>query len=281
MTTERVPASTDRFTHVREASQKVDPVYPESGGTVSEINSTNMETGQLYFTELSKLVLIGQQMMSRYYSTIKVQQASSTKALWIIRELLNEVDKWSTTLPYGLNIRVTGTPSKSKITSQRLSLELQFHSIRITISRPTLDVQVSEATDQNDRREPCPQEYLAAECVNSACHIIRVLAQASKKIALHDIPSWWFVLHFLMQATTVLCREIRDGCRHVPERASVYKRAARTPVSLLSNLSKNCESWRRALKFVKPLVERLLSNDGKVENKRRKMKRPTKRQTEG
>ncbi|KAL3492906.1 hypothetical protein BJX62DRAFT_98624 [Aspergillus germanicus] len=150
MTTERVPASTDKFTHVREASQTLDTVYPESDGTVPEKNSTNIEIGQLYFTELSKLVSIGQQMMSRYYSTIKVQQTSSTKALWIIRELLNEVDMWSTTLPDGLNTRVTGTSSKSKITRQRLSLELQYHGIRITITRPTLDVQVSESTDQND-----------------------------------------------------------------------------------------------------------------------------------
>jgi hypothetical protein len=68
---------------------------------------------------------------------------------------------------------------------------------------------------------------------------------------------------------------------HVPERASVYKRAARTSVNLLSNLSKNCESSGRALKLVKPLVEHLLSNDGKVENRGRKMKRQTKRQMEG
>jgi hypothetical protein len=95
-----------------------------------------------------------------------------------------------------------------------------------------------------------------------------VLIQASeKKIALHDISSWWFVLHFLMQATAVLCREICDGFRHAPERASVHKQAAHTSVELLSNLSKNCESSKMALKLVKPLVEHLLSNDGKVENK--------------
>ncbi|CEN62517.1 hypothetical protein ASPCAL09151 [Aspergillus calidoustus] len=70
-----------------------------------------------------------------------------------------------------------------------------------------------------------------------------------------------------MQATAVLCREICDGFRHAPERASVHKQAAHTSVELLSNLSKNCESSKMALKLVKPLVEHLLSNDGKVENK--------------
>jgi hypothetical protein len=102
MTTERVPASTDKFTHVREASQTLDTVYPESDGTVPEKNSTNMEIGQLYFTELSNLVSIGQPMMSRYYSTIKVQQASSTKALWIIRELLMKLTSGAQLYPTGL-----------------------------------------------------------------------------------------------------------------------------------------------------------------------------------
>ncbi|KAJ0425799.1 hypothetical protein BJY00DRAFT_273738 [Aspergillus carlsbadensis] len=130
-------------------------------------------------------------MMPRYHSLIKPQQASSIEAPWIIRDLLNGVDNWAANPLDGLNTRGTAAPSESEITRQRLSLELHYHSIRITLRRGTLDIQVPEPTNQDDRREICPREYLAAECVNSACHIIRMLAQASeKKIALHDISSW-------------------------------------------------------------------------------------------
>lgn len=74
---------------------------------------------------------------------------------------------------------------------------------------------------------------------------------------LYKASPWWCILHYLMQATTVLLLELAFKAQHVPEKKSTVSKAAKKAIEWLSTMSKSNLASERAWKLCDRFLRRL------------------------
>ncbi|KAE8156873.1 fungal-specific transcription factor domain-containing protein [Aspergillus tamarii] len=117
-------------------------------------------------------------------------------------DLVDETDEWLAGLPVVFQFTCYRTAHQFR--RQRWSLAFRFHSVRITICRPSL----CRSARQEPGTELCTEVQKAAElCIDSACQILDLLPNEPDIVWLNQVSPWWCVLHYLMQSVTVLLIE--------------------------------------------------------------------------
>ncbi|KAE8316192.1 fungal-specific transcription factor domain-containing protein [Aspergillus transmontanensis] len=114
-------------------------------------------------------------------------------------DLVDETDEWLAGLP--AVFQFTCHRAAHQFQRQRWSLAFRFHSVRITVCRPSL----CRSARQELGTELCTEAQKTAElCIGSACQILDLLPNEPDITWLNQVSPWWCVLHYLMQSITVL-----------------------------------------------------------------------------
>lgn len=141
-----------------------------------------------------------------------------------------------------------------------MGLAFLFYSTKIGITRPCLCRLDSIRLQDDKAYKFCSKT--AAECVESACHMLTLFPETPDTNLLHKMCPWWCILHFLMQAATILLLELAFHSQHVPEKASTVSKAARKALEWLSLMSKTSLASERAWKICDGFLRRLAPHVG-------------------
>ncbi|KAJ5226286.1 hypothetical protein N7468_007511 [Penicillium chermesinum] len=211
----------------------------------------------LYFLQMTSLTTIAKRMTVKLYSPEALQSPwASTQ--FTIQSLMLEIDSWFMNLPSPYDF--TSTQTSQCPLGQRMGLAFLFYSTKIGIARPCLCRLDALPAEEDNTHEFCSKT--AAECVESACHMLTLFPDTPDAALLHRISPWWATLHYLMQAATVLLLELAYRAQHVPEKAIMVSKAAKKSLDWLSTLSKTNMASERAWKLCSGYLRRLAPHVG-------------------
>lgn len=160
-------------------------------------------TDELYFFCLTDLILISHTASTRVYSTDAVNQGwvQIQSRIGFFNKIMEE---WSFSLPDSLSFKIVGAGQIiSKLSAYQISLSLHYHSSRIILNRPCLARPRAGGKGIINPYRSRARKESAMTCLHSALAILSIFPDQPDPIwACH--VQWWNVLHFLVQATTVL-----------------------------------------------------------------------------
>lgn len=140
-------------------------------------------------------------------SMAEVYAPSTVRSSWedvqkSISETTEQLEKWVSTLPPGLNFL---TPSGQEYEQERTILQLGYYSTKIILSRPCLcrldrriQKQSYSSNDFNNR--------LAGVCVSAAKTVAALLPDESggDRARIYRMGPWWSMVHIVMQVMLAL-----------------------------------------------------------------------------
>lgn len=120
-----------------------------------------------------------------------------------ISALNNKADAWLSKLPE--TFRFTGPQGNVAFERQISSLAFRYYSTKLIITQPCLR--------HASRQDGTPSlgnfcDMMTDQCVDIATQMLALLPEPPDTSWLYHIAPWWCVLHYLMQAMTVLLTEL-------------------------------------------------------------------------
>ncbi|KAF4221464.1 hypothetical protein CNMCM6457_001866 [Aspergillus fumigatiaffinis] len=228
-----------------------------SGSSMVEYLKSLPPCMSLYFIQLSTLTSINKRMTAKLYGPEAMHSPWPSKE-FTIQSLMLEIDSWFMNLPSAYDF--TSTQTSQCPASQRMSLALLFYSTKIGITRPCLCRLDSTRSQGEKTFDFCTKT--AAECVESACHMLTLLPESADATLLYKVSPWWCILHYLMQAATVLLLELTFRAQHAPDKASIVSKAAKKALEWLSAMSTFDEASERAWRLCDGFLRRLAPHVG-------------------
>ena len=211
----------------------------------------------LYFLYSTDLTLIAQDILNTLYTT-KSAQTPWPEIIQTIVDLRRKTDSWFSNLPNFYNFTIQEPVQTHR--KEKLRLALLFYSSKILLTRPCL-CRLSRREAQN-RKSRDDSFAIAAECVESACLMLDQLPDEPDAISLNQSSPWWCLIHYLMQATTVLLLELSFHSKHVPHKASTVENSAKKAILWLHDMAKYSATSERAWALCDNFARRLAPHIG-------------------
>lgn len=158
-----------------------------------------------------------------------------------IGELRSRTEMWQKSLPSGLDF-TRSTEDGPEILRSKLTLALHYYSARITLGRPCLCRRDARQTGVNSSFS----HEMAVITLESACRMMDLIPDEPNAIQLYRIAPWWCVLHYLMQAATVLLLELSFGTVHMPDEEANFIQLSKKAIRWLFAMSEQSIASRRA-----------------------------------
>ncbi|KAL9623904.1 MAG: hypothetical protein Q9160_001896 [Pyrenula sp. 1 TL-2023] len=168
--------------------------------------------------------------------------------LRLIDKLNSQMAGWRSSISQRLTIH-DGPESEHKAPIiQRVYLALRYFSIIITINRPSF-------SDDRRRKSDIASSLFgqtadvdnARRCVSAARDMVRMFVSEPDAVELYRASPWWCILHFLVQATTIIVMEISFNAAHLPDQMMHLRAEALKAISCLHTMSeKNAAALRAA-----------------------------------
>lgn len=195
----------------------------------------------LYFFYSTDLTILAQNILNKLYST-KSAQTPWPEIMQIIMDLQRKINTWFANLPdcYNFTIR----ENMHVYRKEKLRLAMLYYSSKILLTRPCL-CRLSRREAQS-RKSSDESMFIATECVEAACLMLEQLPDEPDAISLHRSSPWWCLIHYLMQATTVLLLELSFHSRHVPDKAVIVASSAKKAILWLYEMAKYSATSQRA-----------------------------------
>lgn len=194
----------------------------------------------LYFTDLA---VITQEIVNKVYSM------DCTMVPWShienrIGELRSRIDLWHANLPDAFNFTNQSDDGPDSLRG-KLFLAFHYYSARITLGRPCL-CRRDARKEVADQRQETFSHQIAVITLESSLQMLDLIPDEPDATRLYQICPWWSILHFLMQATTVLLLELSFGTMHMPEKEMEFLKAAKKGIRWFYTMSGRSVASRRA-----------------------------------
>ncbi|KAJ5167877.1 uncharacterized protein N7482_003471 [Penicillium canariense] len=185
--------------------------HPSRNRDNSWVKSLPFNSGLSYLFYCDLAVIV-QEIINRVYSMDCVM-VPWTHIENRIGELRFRIDLWYHSIPPFLDF-TRKEEDGPELLRAKLALAFHYYSAQITLGRPCLcrrDAQQKKsAHDSNFSHE------MAVLTLEAAERMLDLIPDEPNAIQLYEISPWWCILHYLMQATTVLLLELSFGTVHVP-----------------------------------------------------------------
>jgi hypothetical protein len=191
----------------------------------------------LYYCDLS---VVAQEIVNKVYSVDCVMVPWSHIENRI-GELRSRTEMWQASLPSGLDF----TDKKDDgpdVLRCKLTLALHYYSARITLGRPCLCRRDAGQKGPN----PSFSHEMAVITLESASRMLDLIPDEPDALQLYQITPWWCILHYLMQAATVLLLELSFGTVHMPDEETNFIKLAKKATRWLFTMSERSIASRRA-----------------------------------
>lgn len=211
----------------------------------------------LYYCDLA---LIVQEVVNRVYSVDCVIEPWA-HIVDRIRGLSVRIDLWHHSLPENLKLlgKNVGTQGPkdggSDVSRCKLALNLHYFSARITLGRPCLCRRDKQTENPADRS--AFSHDMAELTLLSAKLMLDLISDEPNVIELYEISPWWCILHYLMQAATVILLKISFWSLMVPEDETNFVVYAKKSIRWLHAMSEHSTASRRAWQLCDISLRRL------------------------
>lgn len=213
----------------------------------------------LYFLHYVQLTRITQNILSRLYVPTAMKKTWSE-----IQSTINELDaglqSWRSQLPIVFDF---GKKQRDQtFLRHRLCLGFFYYGTRITINRPCLCRLDRKIPNQSSKSRDFNRDA-AAVCVESAKEMLCLIPDQPNAVGLNTQGPWWNILHFFMQAVTVLMLELAFRADHMPGDAENILDVAKKAVRWLHQMAEDSLPCRRAWDMCNNLLRDVASKVGR------------------
>ncbi|KAL4945071.1 hypothetical protein BDV06DRAFT_185939 [Aspergillus oleicola] len=223
------------------------------GRDVSRLKSLPPSTS-LFFLYFIDLAVIAQETVNRVYSLDCIMVP------WVhiesrIEELQSRIERWFRHLHEAYDwTRID--EQDPELLRGSLCLAFHYYSARITLGRPCLCRRDVRPANSPDPKKPFSHE-ISINVLDAAQRLIALLPDVPDASRIYQTCPWWCILHYLMQATTVLLLELSFGCIHVPEDEQKTLESTKKGIRWIFAMSKSSLASRRAWELCDSNLRRL------------------------
>ncbi|KIY00048.1 uncharacterized protein Z520_04686 [Fonsecaea multimorphosa CBS 102226] len=234
--------STDRS----RSQTKIDSRSPSMPGGVRagdlEWAKDVQPNSSLYFLHVVQLTRLTQNIFHSLYNP------ASIKGTWSevqakVKDLDERLEHWYRKLPQAFAFRRNQRERGSY--EFRLNLGFFYYSTKMTIHRPCLCRLDRKIPGQSSKSLEFNRNS-AASCVEAAMDMLQLIPDKPNAVGLMRVGPWWNIVHWLVQATTVLMLEISFRANHMPEEAETIFESCKKGIRWLHALAEDNISARRA-----------------------------------
>lgn len=202
-------------------------------------------TNALYFVHYTQLGVVSHEVCRSLYSPATMSD-SWARIQSVISTLDDKLERWRSGLPNLFDF--SKKQRDQQFIRQRMSLGFYYYSMKILINRPCL-CRVSQRIPNESGKSKDFNRSTATNCVHAAKAMLNLLPDEPNPIGLYKISPWWSLLHYLMQAVTVLMLELAIRSDHMPNEAEEILNCAKKAVRWLNKMSDESIAAQRAWKI--------------------------------
>ena len=196
----------------------------------------------LYFLHLVQLTRLTQNTFQQLYNP------STINGVWsdvqdMIGRLDEQLEYWYRTLPVAFDFK--RKQRDKDYYEYRLGLGFVYYGTKMVIHRPCLCRLDRKISGQSSRSLEFNRNTAQA-CVEAAKDLLSQIPDEPNAVGLIRVGPWWSILHWLVQAATVLMLEISFRAAHMPEQAEALLEASKKAVRWLHALGEDNLSAGRA-----------------------------------
>ncbi|KAH8698520.1 hypothetical protein BGW36DRAFT_272033, partial [Talaromyces proteolyticus] len=211
----------------------------------------------LYFYHLTDLAVTTHAITNRVYSP----EIPGDQWVQIERRIslyMEKMDAWLRCLTPPLKFIDQDKLLINTSNSQQVSLALNYFGTRMILTRPCLtgSKDIGGNSKEHEKSFRLSNKY-GRVCLQSAEDLISILPDHPDMVWLSKASPWWSILHFIMQAATVLLIYMTIFDEHDAESPNAVISAAKKALSWLHSLSECDESARRAFLICERLLHRI------------------------
>ena len=160
-----------------------------------------------------------------------------------IASLNSKLEKWRAELPNVFDF--TKRQRDQQFVRQRMSLGFSYYSTLVIINRPCLCRIDRKIANQSGKAQDFNRET-AMKCVHASRDMLEMLPQEPNAIGLYKVAPWWCIVHYLVQAATVLMLELSFRSYHMPNEVEEIFDSTKKAIDWLRSLSRVDEAAKRA-----------------------------------
>ncbi|KAJ5601458.1 hypothetical protein N7510_010992 [Penicillium lagena] len=236
------------------------PLNPANGKEATKERSpgskwiTNLPVSfGLAYTYFCDLTVVAQEIVNKVYSVdcVMVPWPHMENR---IGELRARVDLWYSLLPPALDF-TRKEDGGADLLRGKLSLAFHYYSARITLGRPCLCQR--DARQKGPSERPTFSHEMAVISLESASRMLDLIPDEPNAVQLYQICPWWCILHYLMQAATVLLLELSFGSVHLPSDEANFVQLAKKSIRWLYDMSHHSVASRRGWQLCDVAMRRL------------------------
>lgn len=213
----------------------------------------------LYFHHHAQLSVLTSDVLNRLYRVGTAPQPWA-QIQSTIATLDSRLERWHSVLPSVFDF--TKRQRDQQFHRQRVSLGFFYYSTSIIISRPCLCRMNQRIPNQSERAKDFNQST-AARCVQAALGMLDLLPEEPNPVGLYGVAPWWCLLHYLVQAVTVLMLELSFRSDHLPLRVDDILLAAKKTVFWLRSMSAENISAHRAWAMCDDMLRKVAPRVGR------------------
>ena len=206
--------------------------------------------GSLYFLHIVQLTRLTQGIFHQLYSPSAIS-GSWKDVQKIINTLQRHLDDWYKELPPSFDFK--RKQRDREFYECRLGLGFFYYGTCITINRPTL-CRLDRKIPAQSKESSEFNSDAAARCLEAAVEMMGLIPDEPNAIGLMRSGPFWSLLHWLMQACTVLMLELSFRVYHVPQEAENILEAAKKCVRWIHSLGEDNPSAQRAWIFCNAML---------------------------
>ena len=214
----------------------------------------------LFFLYQTKLYVLNEGVRKNLYSPIVIRHSWAYIQM-IISKYQTKLEKWASALPVVFDF--TKKQRDQQFSRQRLSLGFSYYSIMLIVNRPCLC--------RIDRRIPLESAKArefnissAAKCVYAAKSLTELMPDEPNPIGLYKVAPWWCLVHYFMQAVTVMLLELSFRAEHWPEKADDILACAQKVVFWLESMSGDDLAAYRAWRLSSEMLQQVAPKIGRT-----------------
>lgn len=209
-----------------------------------------------YYTRLSTVT---NEVLDRLYRSGAMLQ-SWAQVQTNIADLNSNLENWRQSLPSVFDFRKK--QRDKEFVRQRMNLGFSYYSTLTIINRPCLCRIDRRISDESDKAKAFSREN-AGRCVNAARGMLDLLPDVPNALGLYKLAPWWCLVHYLMQAATVLMLELSFRACHMPNEVEEVFDAGKKALEWLRSMSGMDEAARRASVMCNELLRQVAPKVGR------------------
>ena len=239
--------STPASDRARSASTKLENSKSPSAPSFPGLSWTRnvAPNASLYFLEYVQLARLTQEILKKLYTPFAVH-TNWSKVQKTIAELDTDLGSWYTSLPASFDFKKQ--TRNRDFQEFRYNLGFFYYSTQMKINRPCLCRLDRKIPNQSAMSKEFNRDA-ASKCVDAAQEMLSLIPDEPNAIGLNSVGPWWNILHYLVQATTVMMLELSFRSTHMPGATEDLIMSSKKAVRWLHQMAEENISAQRAWQF--------------------------------